>query len=196
MGCMSQRSIELYALGRGWPGLRVHPNSRGVPSLLSNQFKLCLGGDVHPVTDFSAVADIASSMPWGLKRFHESHQLRRGERASWNPSYSERAPTRRKSPPNRSLDGPRSRVEMRVLSWATRPESRFSRGVKIPTLRKPRRAGHPTSAYLSMISCSNSELTISRISWRFSATCCACCLPPMILSRTASPFAVKPSMAA
>ncbi len=143
-----------------------------------------------------SVADIASSMPWGLKRFHESHQLRRGERASWNPSYSERAPTRRKSPPNRSLDGPRSRVEMRVLSWATRPESRFSRGVKIPTLRKPRRAGHPTSAYLSMISCSNSELTISRISWRFSATCCACCLPPMILSRTASPFAVKPSMAA
>jgi len=92
-----------------------------VPSLLSNQFKLCLGGDVHPVTDFSAVADIASSMPWGLKRFHESHQLRRGERASWNPSYSERAPTRRKSPPKRSLDGPRSRVEMRVLSWATRP---------------------------------------------------------------------------
>src|SRR5438552_8232715 len=81
-----------------------------MPSLLSNQFKLCLGGDVHPVTDFSAVADIASSMPWGLKRFHESHQLRRGERASWNPSYSERAPTRRKSPPKRSLDGPRSRV--------------------------------------------------------------------------------------
>ena len=118
MGCMSQRSIELYALGRGWPGLRVHPNSRGVPSLLSNQFKLCLGGDVHPVTDFSAVADIASSMPWGLKRFHESHQLRRGERASWNPSYSERAPTRRKSPPKRSLDGPRSRVEMRVIGWA------------------------------------------------------------------------------
>src|SRR5205807_9643431 len=54
----------------------------------------------------------------------------------------------------------------------------------------------PTPAYLSMISCSNSELTTSRISWRFSATCCACCLPPMILSRTASPFAVKPSMAA
>src|SRR5439155_16817443 len=72
-------------------------------SLLSNQFKLCLGGDVHPVTDFSAVADIASSMPWGLKRFHESHQLRRGERASWNPSYSERAPTRRKSPPQAEL---------------------------------------------------------------------------------------------
>ena len=75
-------------------------------------------------------------------------------------------------------------------------ESRFSRGVKIPTLRKPRRAGQPDLAYLSMISCSNSELTISRISWRFSATCCACCLPPMILSRTASPLAVKPSMAA
>src|SRR5438045_8839445 len=35
---------------------------------------------------------------------------------------------------------------------------------------------HDALPILSMISCSNSELTTSRISWRFSATCCACCL--------------------
>jgi hypothetical protein len=52
------------------------------------------------------------------------------------------------------------------------------------------------SRYFSMISWSSSELTTSRISCRFSATCCACCLPPIILSRTASPFAVNPSIAA
>ncbi len=47
------------------------------------------------------------------------------ERASWDPPYGEGAPTRSKSPPKRSLDGPPSRVEMRVMGWATRPGEVF-----------------------------------------------------------------------
>src|SRR5256885_11141143 len=52
------------------------------------------------------------------------------------------------------------------------------------------------SVHFSIISCNSSELTTSRISVRLSATCCACCLPPIILSRRASFFAVSPSIAA
>src|SRR5207245_3013653 len=44
-------------------------------------------------------------------------------------------------------------------------ESRFSRGVRISTLRKPRRARHHD--YLSMISCSNSVMKILRFYWTF-----------------------------
>src|SRR5947207_11266234 len=130
MGCMSQRSIELYALGRGGPGYAFILTPEGAFALIQSVQALLGRGCSSSHCDFSAVADIASSMPWGLKRFHESHQLRRGERASWNPSYSERAPTRRKSPPKRSLDGPRSRVEMRVLSWATRPRVEYLRALQ------------------------------------------------------------------
>ena len=41
------------------------------------------------------------------------------EKPSWDPPYGESASTRRKSPPKRSLDGPPSRVEMRVIGWVT-----------------------------------------------------------------------------
>jgi len=50
--------------------------------------------------------------------------------------------------------------------------------------------------YFRKISCNNSELTISRTSARFSVSCWAGALPPRILSRTASPFAARPSRAA
>ena len=53
-----------------------------------------------------------------------------------------------------------------------------------------------TRPYFRKISCINSELMISRISARFSPSCCAACFPPRILSRAASPLAARPSIAA